>query len=195
MYIVLTEDQNDFEAIKIILKRLENDQHLQVKGRGFSGSGQLFNLGAITFNSIIKATNARNPKCVVVHDCDKDESEHKHQRVAKDILTKIKTEAILCSIIPKQEIEAWILADIASVTKVFNGWIPKKSYPQPENIDDPKEELKKQSRTQNLKPRYTESDAAKLAAVLDLETVRRKCPSFQILHNLVKTQQGNHPPK
>jgi hypothetical protein len=53
------------------------------------------------------------------------------------------------------ELEAWILADIAAVTKIFTSWLPQPISGIPEAIPDPKEHLIRLSKQAN-EPRIRE---------------------------------------
>jgi hypothetical protein len=55
-------------------------------------------------------------------------------------------------VIPVQELEAWILADLSSVSKVITSWAPKDVL-SPESINDPKEHLERLSK-EHQKPKY-----------------------------------------
>jgi hypothetical protein len=90
-----------------------------------------------------------------------------------------------CVLIPVQEIEAWILADIQAVTKIFSGWLPDEIH-NPEAIPSPKEHLEALSRQANRRPRYSHAvHNPRVAQHLDLEKVYRKCPSFRPLKDFV----------
>ena len=91
-----------------------------------------------------------------------------------------------CIIVPVQEIEAWILADIEAVTRVFPSWLPAAFAGNPELIDDPKEHLERLSKATNKKPIYHHSTHNRVVAEhLNLNKVRQRCPSFQPLVDFV----------
>ncbi len=91
-----------------------------------------------------------------------------------------------CVIVPVQELEAWILADIQSVSKVFTSWRPQ-PISNPEGINSPKEFLEKLSRAANHKPRYAHAvHNARVAEHLDIDILMTKCPSFLPLANFVR---------
>jgi hypothetical protein len=188
VYILLTEDPTDFDAVKAIIRRLAGDLSLPVRGKGFNGAGELLKRGAPSINAILDNNATR---CIVVHDCDGDDSEERHQRVVAEVFGKVKKKGVFCTVIPKQEIEAWILADITCVTKVFPGWRPDRQYPNPETVPKAKEELIRLSKGPNMRPRYSTADNKELANVLDLAIVRAKCPSFAPLAMLVEQGKGN----
>ena len=99
-----------------------------------------------------------------------------------------------CVVIPVQELEAWILADLASASNVFKSWKPK-PINNPETISDPKEHLIKLSLAENNKPRYSHAlHNERLAKYIDLKTVAMKCPSFRTLEKFVTTAMPADPP-
>lgn len=190
MYILITEDPTDFEAVKVIIRRIAEKPNLPISGKGFNGAGEIKNKGAATIEALLRPETRG---CIVVRDCDGLDSEGKFKSIKADVFDKIKYKEKyqFCVVLPKHELEAWFLADIKCVTKVWPQWKPEKEYHQPETISKAKEELMKISRTHNLKPRYATSDGAQIASKLDLEVVRRKCPSIEPLYRLVQGNKGN----
>ncbi|WP_157660238.1 DUF4276 family protein [Burkholderia ubonensis] len=190
MYILITEDPTDFDAIKIIIRRIAGQPNLSVRGKGLNGAGEIKNKGA----AIITAFASNETKgCIVVRDCDGLDSKGKFKSIKSDVFdkVKIKQKPPYCIVLPKHELESWYLADISCVTRVWPRWRPTEKYGHPESIAKAKEELIRISRAKNLKPRYSTSDGASIADVMDLEVVRRKCPSFEPLHSLITKSEGN----
>jgi hypothetical protein len=188
VYILLTEDPTDFDAVKSIIRRLAGNPSVPVRGKGFNGAGELLKRGAPSIDALLDKNTAG---CIVVHDCDGETIERRHQRVIAEVFQKVKKRGVFCAVIPKQEIEAWILADIDCVTKVFPGWRPARQYLNPEAVPKAKEELIRLSRGQNMRPRYSTADNKEIAKVLDLKAVRAKCPSFLPLATLIEQGTGN----
>ena len=90
-----------------------------------------------------------------------------------------------CILIPVQELEAWILADIECAVNIFPSWRPA-PIQNPEKIESPKEHLEKLSRDSKQRPRYSHAvHNEKMARHLDLEKVQRKCPAFSVLVEFV----------
>jgi hypothetical protein len=89
-------------------------------------------------------------------------------------------------VIPVQELEAWILADIEAVSHVITGWKPPYFKDNPEGINNPKERLMHESRKANKKPRYDPgTHNPRVAKYLRLDQVRQRCPSFEKLAHWV----------
>ena len=190
MYILLTEDKTDFDAVKVIIRRLANDEGLPIHGRGFNGAGEIKNKGTATINALWEPTFKA---CIVVRDCDGVDSAGKLSAIKKEVFDEMRVQGkpILCVVLPKHELEAWYLADIQCVTNIWKQWKPEKDFPNPESLPDPKGDLERLSRAKNLKPRYSTNDGAAIARKLDLEIVRKKCSSFQPLYALIKEGKGN----
>jgi len=91
-----------------------------------------------------------------------------------------------CLLVPVQELEAWILADIEAVTHEFTGWKPS-PISNPENIRSRKEHLEKLSRDGRARPRYNHAtDNSRIARHLDCDKVAAKCRSFRPLVEFVQ---------
>ena len=45
MYSILAEDQNDVDCLKVLIKRLKNNDSEKIKGKGFKGCGNMLNKG------------------------------------------------------------------------------------------------------------------------------------------------------
>ncbi|OQY45461.1 MAG: hypothetical protein DRR08_22870 [Candidatus Parabeggiatoa sp. nov. 2] len=65
---------------------------------------------------------------IVCYDSDDEEPTTRYQKIVKHIIIKsglTGLKEIICIVIPVQEIEAWILADIEAVSNIFKNWHPK----------------------------------------------------------------------
>ncbi|EDN72911.1 hypothetical protein BGS_0398 [Beggiatoa sp. SS] len=196
MYGVLGEDKSDVATLKVLIQRLAREENVSIKTKGYNGCGEMLTKGGKQLKLFAKLGCNR---FIVCYDADDDERENRYQEVVKRIikksgLTGLKTEEIICIVIPVQEIEAWILADIEAVTHIFQNWHPK-PISNPESIDSPKEYLEKISRDSKKRLRYNHATHnEKVAQYLDLEKVFKKCPSFNPLKELVESDFGNYPP-
>ncbi|MDR8049890.1 DUF4276 family protein [Burkholderia cenocepacia] len=190
MYILITEHQSDFDAVKTIIRRLSGQPELTVKGRGFNGAGEINNKGAVTIQSLL---TTQTQGCVIVRDCDGIDGSQKFKSLKSDVVDKIKTKTkpSFCIVLPRHELEAWYLADIKCVTNVWKQWRPEREFGNPESYEKAKEELLKISRTGNLKPRYSTGDGKNIAMHMDLDVVRKKCPSFGPLYDFITHGKGN----
>jgi hypothetical protein len=118
---------------------------------------------------------------IVCHDADGPDPIPYENRVKKEIVQPAGLEDDSCVVIPVQELEAWILADIEAASSIFKSWHPK-PIANPENQASPKEHLVRLSREGKGKPRYDPSTHnEQVAKYLNLKTVETKCPSFRRL--------------
>ncbi len=122
MYAVIGEDKSDAEMLAVLMRRLANDQTLTIKTFGYSGCAQMLSKGARQLKSFAGLGCSR---FVVCHDADGDDPNVRYNRVMERIVRPAGVAGSSCIVIPVQEIEAWILADIEAVTKVFSSWKPK----------------------------------------------------------------------
>lgn len=121
---------------------------------------------------------------VVCYDADRADPLAREREVQKKVWNKAGVEGECCIVIPVQELEAWILADLSSVSKVITSWAPKDVL-SPESINDPKEHLERLSK-EHQKPKYIHAiHNQKIAHYLDLNKVAAKCRSFAPLKNFV----------
>jgi hypothetical protein len=194
MYVVIAEDTSDFKCLKILIKRLEDKEAISVEGKGFGSCGNMMNKGAKFLNSYNEQNKYR--KLIICHDRDENSYQGIYEKVVSKIIdnAKIKSEKLICILIPTEEIEAWILADIKAVSKVIPSWQPKDEYPNPEGIKDPKETLIRLSRVNKPKPLYSHNTHnEQVMKHIDLEMVKKKCPSFAELAEFVESDISNYP--
>ena len=182
MFAVLGEHQSDADSLAVLVKRISNIQNQRILTKGLKVCGPLVHKSC----RVIKELNNRGAtKFIICHDSDGD--------APHDIVTRINGElakgtcsALLCQIVvPVQEIEAWIIADEDAIKTVIRSLsIP--NTPNPESIRSPKEWLVRYSGRVSSRPLYVPSlHNAKVAEVIDLGKLERKCPSFTPLKNFV----------
>ena len=108
-----------------------------------------------------------------------------HDKSIKEVVKKTQhfpNDVPLCLAI--RTVEAWIIADEEALKQQFRK--PRiRQVHNPENIEKPKEMLR------NIFQRHGKSyvarrDLPKIIDALDLDRVRRKCPSFVIFENILR---------
>jgi hypothetical protein len=191
MYGVIGEDKSDVATIKVLIKRLAGNDALTIHTKGYEGCAQMLKKGAAQLRLFAsKPMDCR--RFVICHDADRALPAERRSIVIKDIVAQAGELGAFCVLIPVQEIESWILADIQAVQKIVKSWQPKEIM-LPESINDPKEHLEKLSRDSQKRPRYSHATHnEKVAAYLDLERVYKKCPSFPDLHKFVVKKEPNY---
>lgn len=185
MYGVIGEDKSDVETLKVLIRRLANNDRLTVHAKGYSGCGEMLRKGSRQL-VLFAAQGVR--RFVVCYDADRDDPLRRKKEATEKIWEKALSDGIAgscCIVVPVQELEAWILADLSSVSKVIESWRPK-DVASPETIADPKEHLEKLSR-EHQKPKYVHAiHNQKIAGFLDLGKVAKRCQSFVPLVEFVQ---------
>lgn len=189
MYCILGEDDSDFETLKVLIRRLANDDKTPVKGKGFGGHAKLLKDGWKILEQMAMLGCTR---FVIAHDADQKPVREIERELVEKIIKPSGVTACVCLLVPVQEIEAWLLADLSAASKIFKGWKPA-DMPNPETIRSPKEYLEKLSRQGNGKPRYVHATHnPAMARHVCLGKISKNCPSFRPLEKLVTQGEGNH---
>jgi len=177
VYAVLGEHASDALTVKVLMRRLSGNRSISIKTKGFQGGGDLLNKGAKQLN-LFKSLGC--DQFVVCYDADGPDPEPRRIKVMQKVVAPSGLAQSCCVVIPVQEIEAWILADIEAVTNVFRSWCPGPFDREPEREPKPKELLERLSRLNGKKPIYAHATHnPKVAEHLDLERVRKRCSSFE----------------
>ena len=182
MYGILGEDPSDVATLKVLVRRLVGDESLPIKVKGYSGCAQMLRKGARQLHVF---SNLGCTRFIICHDADGPDSEPNRERVKSKIINPSRISNDYCIVVPVQELEAWILADIECATNIFSSWLPK-AIQNPESISSPKEHLEKLSRASSHRPRYSHVvHNEQMAKYLDLQKVSSKCPAFRVLEEFV----------
>jgi hypothetical protein len=183
VYGIIGEDESDARTLKELVHCLANDRSLKIKTKGFEGCGQMLRRGAGQIKLFAQLGLTR---FIVAYDADGHDPRDRYDEVMAKVIRPSGVQTGYCVLIPVQEIEAWILADIESVSNVFSSWHPDPITQDPEKIENPKEFLEKRSRDSRKRPVYDHSTHnEKVARHLNLEIVRKRCPSFAPLVKFV----------
>ena len=188
MYGIIGEDPSDVATLKVLVKRLAGDESLSVQTKGYSGCAEMLRKGAKQFRLFRDLGCNRFIAC---HDADGPNPAPKHRLVAKAIVKPSGIDEECCIVVPVQELEAWILADIECASAIFTSWKPP-AVPNPERVPNPKEHLERLSGEGKSRPRYSHATHnQRMAKYLDLKKVSRKCPSFRVLEDFVAGEPGD----
>jgi hypothetical protein len=178
VYGILGEDSSDVATLKVLVRRLARDESLPVKTKGYGGCAEMLRKGA---RQLQLFQNLNCTRFIVCHDADGPDPAPKRKLVRDRIVVPSGICGDCCIVVPVQELEAWILADIECATAIFRSWRPA-AIANPESIAHPKEHIEHLSRTSKQKPRYSHAvHNEKMARHLDLNRVSRKCPAFREL--------------
>lgn len=123
---------------------------------------------------------------IIAHDSDTSDPKEISKKVRDAVVVPSGLSDDCCIVVPIQEIEAWILADLNAVQQVLTGFRPPKPISSPEHIQNPKEHLEGLTKDERGFPRYEHSrHNEKTAQYLDLAMVRNKCPSYRPFERFV----------
>jgi hypothetical protein len=171
---------------------LANKPSPRIEVKGYSGSGHMLRDGARQIRQYVDEGLTR---FIVAYDADNDSPALRRERVMREIVRPSRiAEDTCCVVVPVQEIEAWILADVGAVKHVLSSWETKSISQSPESIENPKEHLERLGRGGGKRPFYNHTTHnALVAAHLRCEIVRKKCPSFVPLADFVTGKKTRRP--
>jgi len=191
MFAILGEDNSDVEMLSTLVKRISKTPNLPVKRKGYMGCAELLNKGA---KQIIAYDKLGCTKFIICYDSDRSKPSDRYKIIVDRIIKSSGISADFCALVPVQEIESWILADLPSITKIIPSWKTSKNFSNPESQDDPKEFLEKLARNEKYKPLYTHAiHNPRIAEHISLSEIALKCPSSYPLFELVQGSGGNYP--
>jgi hypothetical protein len=182
MYGILGEHESDVATLKVLVRRLVGNDSLRIRGKGYGGSGKMLQEGARQLRAFRNLGCSRFLVCL---DADGPDPVPVRNNASARIVRPSGISDGCCIVVPVQELEAWILADIECAAQIFPSWKPA-AIPNPEHVVNPKEHLEKLSRDSNQRPRYSHAvHNEKMARHLDLRKVSQKCPAFRELEKFV----------
>jgi hypothetical protein len=184
LYGIIGEDSSDVDTLKVIVRRLANNTALPIVVKGYHGCAEMLRKGARQLRSF---SDRGVTRFVICYDADRSSPRDRYREAESKIWIEAEIAGDCCIVIPVQELEAWILADLPSITRVIKGWAPLDLTCPPESVNDPKEYLQKLSRErERQRPRYVHAiHNEKVAHHLDLKKIAARCPSFVPLHDFV----------
>jgi hypothetical protein len=179
---VLAEAKSDFRTLVNLLRAVKRDSKLPVKGKGYRNRGELLTKGAGDLGKLSALGCTRAIICTDADGADpRPAYSEVHRRVVNACLVKISS----CIVIPVQELEAWIVADMAKVKRILKSFKPK-AVANPEQVASPKELLRRLSQDMHGKSHYDHVAHNELIVpFLDWRIVYRKCPSFRPLYEFI----------
>jgi Domain of unknown function (DUF4276) len=186
--VILGEDRSDAETLCVLVRRLlgqrfPNKQLPALYPKGYHGWAELVRKGPRDLRALHSLGWQRFIVCV---DADGPDPAPRHKVILAQVIKKAQVPSETCALVPVQELEAWILADIEQVSEIIAAWRPS-PITKPEGIASPKEHLRRLSRDPvTKKARYNEvRDNKRMASHLRLEIVHKKCKSFRPLVKFV----------
>ncbi|MCP3675383.1 MAG: DUF4276 family protein [Gammaproteobacteria bacterium] len=177
---IISEDASDFDSLIKIIPKIRKRNYVFRRALG-KGCGR------------IKSKSSRF--CKVLHDqgCTaliviRDSDGETVSKLKKEVANAMNPNPISnhVIIIAVQELEAWLLADIEAVHKVFsNARKAPKEISSPESISGPKEFLRKLVKQKYNKEYLNSVHNPKIASGINIEKLKAKCSTFKDLVNFV----------
>src|SRR5690349_4238259 len=110
-YGIFGEDDSDFLALKEIVWKLKGDRSLTIRGGGFGGKGKLLSHAAAPLKSLY---DGGFRKFIICHDADGPDPGPIAKVVEERVIKPSGVPPPHCIVVPVQEFEAWVLADVES---------------------------------------------------------------------------------
>ena len=169
---LIAEDESDIKVLKILMQKLICENSFCTKK--FSANG----CGKIMGKAIAWANTLRKKGChrlILVHDLDR----HNEVELRRSLEEKLNQSdfSIFCVVVPKEEIEAWLLCDNVNLGRVLNSTQPFPEILHPEEIKSPKEFLRRKSNELGGRRYVNSIDNPKIAEGISIGNLDR-CPSF-----------------
>lgn len=175
---LIVEEVNDFDTIKILIKKHVGTESLRFKKKVGGGCGKVKGK-ALSYAKELKSKGCN--MVILVHDLDDRELKELREDLSFFVKKSPAEFNFIC--IPVQEIEAWLLSDEEAISEQFSLQKKMRAIPNPENINSPKEHLGRMVyQNSNKTKRYIHTQHnAKIAELLRIEKVSNKCGSFKEL--------------
>lgn len=177
---VIAEDKSDVEVIKVLIKKYTDASKFSVKNFVGNGCGRLKNKCKVWAEALI---DRGCEYILVIHDLDR-EKENKLKTLLQSKLPE-KNFPKLLIVIPKEELEAWLLGDPEAIKSVFSLKELPKNYLNPETVPSPKEEIGKIVWAIAKKRYLNTVHNVKIAQLATIENLL-KCGSYSPLDALLK---------
>jgi hypothetical protein len=185
---VVAEDETDYKAIRVIIKRVAGNS-VGTRKRIGNGCSRIRAKAGVWLNQLAEEGCAH---AIVLHDLDRNplnQALNDEATLRADLHKACQGSSIrhlIC--IPIEELEAWFWSDPGVVKHVGRG--TGAASASPHKVVSPKEELMRLSRGANKKPRYSTNDNEELAEMLDISLCRSRCISFDQLVGFLERTFG-----
>lgn len=181
---IIAEDDTDYQAIKILLKRITGNDKLTCKPK--LGAG-----GKVFSKTLAWANELAHRECnllLVVHDLDSRNLDQFKEELTNLVSGCAILNHFVC--IPVQELESWFLADPEGIKNAFGLRRCPRIEGLPETIPSPKEYLeKKVFDCSNKRVLYSTKQNARIAEHVSLDCLERRCGSFKDFKEFISRQQ------
>lgn len=183
---LIAEDLSDVEVLKKLAKKITgkaiSSSHFVGKGCGplkrkTPGWCKSFQLKGCT-------------RVLLVHDLDGNDVDVLRRSLKESLANAPQAKKLV--VIPTEEIEAWLLSDVAAIARALNLKKPIKVVHHPEKIASPKEFIRDSVwRVSNKTVQYVNSvHNGLIADHIDIAEIHAKCPSFRAFSAFFGVQGG-----
>lgn len=178
---IIAEDISDYECVKEILQKLCPEKQISFKKQLGKGCGTI----AAKCNKWAGVLKNRGcTKLIILRDSDGKSVKKLEAEISKALTPPPIEDNVI--VIAVCELENWLLADLASVHQTF---CRSKKKPNeihnPESISKAKEHLRDFVKQKYSKQYLSTTHNSKIAQIIDVSKIKKKCPSFQSLDTFV----------
>ncbi|EOZ5125428.1 TPA: DUF4276 family protein [Pseudomonas aeruginosa] len=179
---VIAEDNSDVDVIKEILSKYLKKEAFSITHFVGKGCGKLKSKCAAWVDQLEK----KGCKHIFLfHDLDRNKEENLKRELTKKLENCSFPSTLI--IIPREELEAWLLADTEAIRRVFAIQKKIKPFADIEQVKSPKEHLERLVRQQSEKKYLNTIHNKKIASEIDVSLLENY-PSYQPFHNYVTTR-------
>lgn len=183
---VLAEDASDVSVISEILEKYLTKSSFAVRKFVGNGCGKLRNKCGVWARQL---TAAGCDHIIVVHDLDRNNEAELRAAIEVNVCKVVYPNSTI--VIPIEELEAWLLADVDAIKEVFSLTKPLKPISNCEAISSPKEHLRDLVWRQGRKRYLNTTHNQKIAKKTTVASLQR-CPSYLPLDAYIRNQICAH---
>jgi len=183
---IIAEDESDFEATKVIVKRIIKTDKIGFKPRTSNGCGKLKRKA---FDYAVDLHRRGCDLLILFHDLDRNVLVQLEKELQEKLNGNPFENYFVC--IPIEELEAWYLSDPESIKKTFNLKRKPKIKAKPETIKSPKEYLGEliYSCSDKEKIYLNTKHNQMLSENVSIQLMRTNCKSFEKLYDFINKHE------
>lgn len=175
---LITEDNSDIDVINEILKKYFEDSDFKIKKFIGNGCGKIKSKCDSWTKTLIKSGCNH---VLIFHDLDRNKESELRQSLEK----KVKNYEESLVIIPKEELESWLLSDPKAIKSVFKLNKEFPTFLDCESIKSPKERIAKEVYKLGKKRYINTVHNIKIAKEMKKEALIN-CESFIPFHKFIE---------